>query len=50
MFPHIVLEEKKCEIEKTDHLFNPVPGTYAPRRSEGGPTWRIGSAVRVNQF
>ena len=42
--------KKKCEIEKTDPLFNPGPGTYAPRRSKGGPTWRIGSAVRDNQI
>ena len=37
---------KKCEIEKTDPLFNPGPGHYAPRRNHGGPTWRIGSALR----
>ena len=37
---------KKCEIEKTDPLFNPGPGHYAPHRGKGGPTWRIGSALR----
>ena len=37
---------KKCEIEKTDPLFNPGPGHYAPQKGKGGPTWRIGSALR----
>ena len=37
---------KKCEIEKTDPLFNPGPGHYAPRKGGNGPTWRIGSALR----
>ena len=37
---------KKCEIEKTDPLFNPGPGHYAPRKNGHGPTWRIGSALR----
>jgi len=40
---------KKCEIEKTDPLFNPGPGQYAPRKSGNGPTWRIGSAIRGNK-
>lgn len=40
---------KKCEIEKTDLLYNPGPGQYAPKRSSNGPTWRIGSAQRGNK-
>ena len=37
---------KKCEIEKTDPLFNPEPGLFAPRKNGHGPTWHIGSALR----
>ena len=39
-------KSKKLEIEKTDPLYNPGPGQYAPKRSGHGPTWRIGSALR----
>jgi hypothetical protein len=40
---------KKLEIEKTDPLFNPGPGNYAPRLYKEGPTWRIGSALRISK-
>lgn len=38
---------KKLEIEKTDPLYNPGPGNYAPRK-EGRkyPSWKIGTAQR----
>ena len=35
-------KSKKLEIEKTDPLYNPGPGQYAPKRNGHGPTWRIG--------
>ena len=41
--------KKKCEIEKTDPLFNPGPGQYAPKGIKGGPTWKIGLASRDNK-
>ena len=40
---------KKCEIEKTDILTNPGPGNYAPKSYREGPTWRIGSALRISK-
>ena len=40
---------KKLEIEKTDPLYNPGPGQYAPKRGGNGPTWRIGSALRTSK-
>ena len=40
---------KKLEIEKTDPLYNPGPGQYAPKKGGNGPTWRIGSALRENK-
>ena len=40
---------KKCEIEKTDPLFNPGPGNYAPKLFKGGPKWRIGSSLRISK-
>ena len=40
---------KKLEIEKTDPLFNPGPGNYAPKFFKEGPTWRIGSALRISK-
>ena len=40
---------KKLEIEKTDPLYNPGPGNYAPRSYKEGPTWRIGSALRISK-
>ena len=39
-------KSKKLEIEKTDPLYNPGPGQYAPKKDGNGPTWRIGSALR----
>jgi len=42
-------KKKKCEIDKTDPLFNPGPGHYAPKESKGGPTWKIGLASRDNK-
>ena len=42
-------KSKKLEIEKTDPLYNPGPGQYAPKRSGHGPTWRIGSALRTSK-
>ena len=40
---------KKLEIEKTDPLYNPGPGNYAPKTYKEGPTWRIGSALRITK-
>ena len=40
---------KKLEIEKTDLLYNPGPGNYAPKLFKEGPTWRIGSALRISK-
>ena len=40
---------RKCEIERTDPLYTPGPGQYAPKK--GGthyPTWKIGTAQRGN--
>ena len=42
-------KSKKLEIEKTDPLYNPGPGQYAPKRGGNGPTWRIGSALRESK-
>jgi hypothetical protein len=42
-------KSKKLEIEKTDPLYNPGPGQYAPKKGGNGPTWRIGSALRENK-
>ena len=42
-------KKKKCEIDKTDPLFNPGPGHYAPKGSTSGPTWKIGLASRDNK-
>ena len=42
-------KSKKLEIEKTDPLYNPGPGQYAPKKGGHGPTWRIGSALRENK-
>ena len=39
---------KKLEIEKTDPLFNPGPGTYIPKKATHHfPTWKIGSESRL---
>lgn len=41
---------KKLEIEKSDPLYNPGPGQYAPiKSSHKYPTWRIGSALRISK-
>lgn len=38
---------KKCEIEKTDPLYNPGPGNYQPMKSTFKyPSWKIGTAKR----
>ena len=38
---------KKCEIEKTDPLYNPGPGNYAPNKSGYKyPSWKIGTEKR----
>ena len=42
-------KSKKLEIDKTDPLYNPGPGQYAPKRGGNGPTWRIGSALRESK-
>jgi hypothetical protein len=40
--------QKKLEIEKTDPLYNPGPGTYAPKKATHHfPTWKIGSEPRL---
>ena len=42
---------KKCEIEKTDPLFNPGPGQYIPlKKLPRNPTWKIGTAKRGTQY
>jgi len=43
-------KSKKLEIEKTDPLYNPGPGQYAPKKGGHGPTWRIGSALRESKI
>ena len=40
---------KKLEIEKTDILYNPGPGNYSLKSYKEGPTWRIGSALRISK-
>ena len=41
-------KSKKLEIEKTDPLYNPGPGTYAPKKATHHfPTWKIGSESRL---
>ena len=40
---------KKFEIEKSDTLNNPGPGNYSLRSTKEGPTWRIGSALRISK-
>ena len=38
---------RKCEIEKTDRLYTPGPGQYAPGISgHRDPTWKIGTEIR----
>ena len=38
---------RKCEIEKTDRLYTPGPGQYAPGISgRKYPTWKIGTEMR----
>ena len=38
---------RKCEIEKTDPLYNPGPGNYNPNLNcSKSPTWKIGSEIR----
>ena len=49
MYLLIVLEKKKCEINKTEPLFNPGPGLYSPKGSKGDLTWKIGLASRDNK-
>ena len=39
---------KKLEIEKTDPLYNPGPGTYLPKKhTRHYPTWKIGTESRL---
>ena len=40
---------KKLEIEKSDTLYNPGPGNYSLKPYKEGPTWRIGSALRISK-
>ena len=41
-------KSKKLEIEKSDPLYNPGPGTYAPKKATHHfPTWKIGSESRL---
>ena len=38
---------RKFEAEKSDALYNPGPGNYTLPSTKEGPTWRIGSALRI---
>ena len=40
---------KKFETKKSDTLYNPGPGNYSLKSTKEGPTWRIGSALRISK-